>query len=465
MVLNVTSFDRSLDDPTSLYGCRHFHDNDVNVTLFDATMTTKVKQKLDTLLESLIQSEKRYVRSMEQILNKIPPVHPGLKIHRRHLCATMENIYKFHKNCLLPDLEGCRYRPLSLGRCVLNWKEEFNLYTLHEKNSTRRRIASRHLWDSLANLLIHNGDTRSGTTLQGEAGIRVQPPKDRFDLLSYAFHPGERLGEWVECLDDVILCCQGNDPRKLELIDACALLKFHGRHGNDVVAMGMVVGDEGSAHARGCLLRQDNFLVRESLGKSAHARKLFLFEKCILVTKPTRKETGAESFTFLYQIETSEIVGFTESVGHNELKFEILHQKSRGRNLSDPLILHATSMDVKQSWIHDITRISSKIDDFLFAEGGGVVGGEGRTPLLHSGSPRHIGHFNNNFVRNVCLPSSDEDDNDGLLLMDSPGSCGGDTLTRCSQQTNYTMLCRSQPSCDQGMEIGILNGAFDESVC
>merc|ERR1712062_107998 len=123
-------------------------------------------------------------------------------------------------------------------------------------------------------------------------------------------------------------------------------------------------------------------------------RRLFLFEESIVVTKPSQKETGEMIFVYLYSINTSDIVGLTECIGNNQLKFEIIYQKSKGRSLSETLVLQAPSLDVKNSWIHDITRISTKVDNFLFSNGDVSLS----IPCRHSGVPRHMGYFNGNFV-------------------------------------------------------------------
>ncbi|XP_070616683.1 puratrophin-1 isoform X2 [Erythrolamprus reginae] len=301
--------------------------------------TRSWSSKPQRILEEMVVTEQEYVRSLRYILDNYFPemeredLPQELRGKRGVIFGNLEKMYNFHSQYFLRELGHCCSHPLRVSHGFLRHKDQFGMYALYSKNKPRS--------DSLL-------------ASQGNAFFRLKQMQlgDKMDLASYLLKPIQRMSKYALLLKDLIGTCGEAQEQELAYLRVAEqMVRFQLRHGNDLLAMDAIRNCDVNLKEQGQLMRQDGFSI--SLGRRKCQRHVFLFEDLILFSKPKRVEGSLDVYIYKRSFKTAEI-GLTETSGESGLCFEIWFRRWKSR---DTYVLQASSLEVKQAWTSDITRI------------------------------------------------------------------------------------------------------------
>ena len=114
---------------------------------YSAPESETLQARRKHVMNELIETEETYVNELNQILQgyyqrfddpslqmMIPPPLLGQK---HILFGNLSDIYNFHKDVFLQELKNCRDEPLKVGKCFVNRKEEFQMYSIYCQNKPK----------------------------------------------------------------------------------------------------------------------------------------------------------------------------------------------------------------------------------------------------------------------------------------------------------------------------------------
>ncbi|XP_052830288.1 guanine nucleotide exchange factor DBS isoform X13 [Octopus bimaculoides] len=301
----------------------------------------------------LVETEKTYVSELYDILwgyyyemdNKalqhlLPPV---LRNNRDTLFGNLREIYAFHHNVFLDDLQSCRDTPAKVGLCFVNRSEEFQMYSIYCQNKPRSE-----------NLIDEIGDHHPYfKECQRRLGHKLP-------LGAYLLKPVQRITKYHLLLKEMLKYAE-NDPSCNGLLqDALDTILGVLKYVNDIMHQVSIVNFDGNIGDLGKLLMQGSFQVwTEHKNKirdfrfKPMARHIFLYEKAVLLCK--RKDDNQSSSNAVYIFKNMlkmSLVGLTESVKGDKKKFELW---LRGRE--EVYIIQAPSIEVKDIWVKEIKTV------------------------------------------------------------------------------------------------------------
>ena len=183
-------------------------------------------------MTEMIATEQEYVRALRFIIDNYVPlllrddVPQALRGQSSAVFGNIENIYAFHSQHFVKEVEGCRHNPFRLSHCFLDHEEHFYLYALYNKNKPRsdELLADPHI---------------SHFFRQKQLQLN-----DKMDLASYLLKPVQRMGKYSLLLKQVMKECPVTAPELQDLKSAHVMVKFQLRHGNDLLAMDCLQGSD-----------------------------------------------------------------------------------------------------------------------------------------------------------------------------------------------------------------------------
>ncbi|XP_050688468.1 guanine nucleotide exchange factor DBS-like isoform X2 [Eriocheir sinensis] len=322
------------------------------------------RAKRGHVLKELLDTERVYVSELCSILKGYkdemlnPEMQPLIPINLYGksdlLFGNMEEIFRFHNDVFLRDLENCINTPELIGLCFVQRKDTFHrLYSLYCQNKPQSEELRRQV-----------GDTNP---FFKECQRRLH---HKLPLGAYLLKPVQRITKYQLLLKDLLKCVEGSQGRR-ELQEAVDTMLTVLKCLNDSMHQVAIVGFPGNLADLGKLLMQGPFSVwnegkrglRELRLKPAQ-RHLFLYEKVLLFTKRAGKDTDRATYHFKSALKMSQI-GLTESVRGNKgdiRKFEVWLQ---GRQEVHTIL--APSAEVKETWVKEIKRVL--LDQFEYLKG------------------------------------------------------------------------------------------------
>ncbi|KAK4316259.1 hypothetical protein Pmani_012567 [Petrolisthes manimaculis] len=322
------------------------------------------RAKRGHVLRELLDTERVYVSELCSILKGYkdemlnPEMQPLIPVHLYGksdlLFGNMEEIFRFHNEMFLRDLENCIDTPELIGLCFVQRKDTFHrLYSLYCQNKPQSEELRRQV-----------GDTNP---FFKECQRRLH---HKLPLGAYLLKPVQRVTKYQLLLKDLLKCVEGNEGRR-ELQEAVDTMLAVLKCLNDSMHQVAIVGFPGNLADLGKLLMQGPFSVwndskkglRELRLKPAQ-RHIFLYEKVLLFTKRAGKDTDRATYHYKNALKMSQ-VGLTESVRGNKgdiRKFEVWLQ---GRQEVHTIL--APSAEVKETWVKEIKRVL--LDQFEYLKG------------------------------------------------------------------------------------------------
>ncbi|PVD18636.1 hypothetical protein C0Q70_21186 [Pomacea canaliculata] len=304
------------------------------------------------VMNELIDTEKVYVAELQEILegyynemdnrasqHLIPDELAGQK---NILFGNLVQIYKFHKDQFLQELQDCRDMPAKVGKCFVNRKEEFQMYSIYCQNKPRSEALRMRVGDS--NPFFKECQQRLGHKLP---------------LGAYLLKPVQRITKYQLLLKEMLRFTDDDRELRTQLQEALDTMLSVLRYLNASMHQVHIIGFNENLPDQGKLLMHGSFSVWmehkhdriRDLRFKAMQRHLFLYERSLLLCKKKEENNEEPVYTFKNKLKLSQ-VGLTEKLKGDKRKFELW---SKGRE--EVVIIQAPTMEVKEVWVKEIKRV------------------------------------------------------------------------------------------------------------
>ncbi|TNN79748.1 Triple functional domain protein [Liparis tanakae] len=271
----------------------------------------KSARRKEFIMAELIQTEKAYVRDLREctdtylweMTSGVEEIPPGI-VNKEHIIfGNMQDLYEFHHNIFLKELEKYEQLPEDVGHCFVTWADKFQMYVNYCKNKP----------DSTQLILEHAGPY----------------------------------------FDELLTCCEEG---KGEIKDGLEVMLSVPKRANDAMHLSMLDGFDGNIDSQGELILQESFQVWDpkTLIRKGRERHLFLFEMSLIFSKEVKDSNGRSKYLFKSKLFTSEL-GVTEHVEGDACKCALW--VGRTPTSDNKIVLKASSIENKQDWIKHIREV------------------------------------------------------------------------------------------------------------
>ncbi|XP_051271762.1 rho guanine nucleotide exchange factor 25 isoform X2 [Dicentrarchus labrax] len=308
------------------------------------------------VLTELIETERLYVDDLGLIVQGYMAtmanqgVPDDMKGKDRIVFGNIHQIYDWHKDYFLGELEKCVGDPDSLAQLFIKHERRLHMYVVYCQNKPK----SEHIVSEYIETFFED--------LRQQLGHRLQ-------LNDLLIKPVQRIMKYQLLLKDFLKYYSKAGRDVEELQRAVEVMCFVPKRCNDMMNVGRLQGFEGKITAQGKLLQQDTFSVSEQesgLMSRARERRVFLFEQLVIFSEPIDKKKGFSlpGYTFKNSIKVS-CLGVEE---HFEEDPCCLVLTSRGTDGSvTRFIMQASSPEIQQAWLDDVVQILETQRNFLNA--------------------------------------------------------------------------------------------------
>ncbi|XP_077185291.1 rho guanine nucleotide exchange factor 25 isoform X4 [Paroedura picta] len=305
-----------------------------------------------SLLSSLLEGDgagkptQGYMATM-----KARGIPEGMKGKDKIIFGNIHQIYDWHKDYFLKQLEKCPEEPDLLAELFIKHERRLHMYVVYCQNKPK----SEHIVSEFIDTYFEE--------LKQELGHRLQ-------LNDLLIKPVQRIMKYQLLLKDFLKYYgkAGKDTGQLE--KAVAVMCFVPKRCNDMMNVGRLQGFEGKLTAQGKLLQQDTFWVTEQAGgilARGRERRIFLFEQIVILSETLERRRGpyaAPTYAFKSSIKVS-CLGLEPCVDNDPCKFALI---SRGAERGTVrYVLQAVTPEIAQAWVADISLILETQRDFLNA--------------------------------------------------------------------------------------------------
>ncbi|XP_070701825.1 rho guanine nucleotide exchange factor 25 [Pempheris klunzingeri] len=308
------------------------------------------------VLTELIETERLYVEDLGLIVQGYMAtmtnqgVPEDMKGKDRIVFGNIHQIYDWHKDYFLGELEKCVGDPDSVAELFIKHERRLHMYVVYCQNKPK----SEHVVSEYIETYFED--------LRQQLGHRLQ-------LNDLLIKPVQRIMKYQLLLKDFLKYYSKAGRDVEELQRAVEVMCFVPKRCNDMMNVGRLQGFEGKITAQGKLLQQDTFSVSEQESgvlSRARERRVFLFEQLVIFSEPIDKKKGFSlpGYTFKNSIKVS-CLGVEE---HSEEDPCCLVLTSRGTNGSvTRFIMQASSPEIQQAWLNDVVQILETQRNFLNA--------------------------------------------------------------------------------------------------
>ncbi|XP_072009143.1 triple functional domain protein isoform X2 [Engystomops pustulosus] len=302
----------------------------------------KSARRKEFIMAELIQTEKAYVRDLRECLDTylwemtsgVEEIPPGV-VNKEHIIfGNMQEIYEFHNNVFLKELEKYEQLPEDVGHCFVTWADKFQMYVSYCKNKP----------DSTQIILEQAGSYFDEIQHRHELANSIS---------SYLIKPVQRITKYQLLLKELLTCCEEG---KGEIKDGLEVMLSVPKRANDAMHLSMLEGFEENIDSQGELILQDSFQVWDpkTLIRKGRERHLFLFEMSLVFSKEVKDSTGRSKYIYKMKLFTSEL-GVTEHVEGDPCKFALW--VGRTPSSDNKIVLKGSSIENKQDWIKHIREV------------------------------------------------------------------------------------------------------------
>ncbi|XP_028402827.1 guanine nucleotide exchange factor DBS-like [Dendronephthya gigantea] len=376
--------------------------NNIDVEDDEAVLKKRVQ-----VMNELVETERVYVNDLQCVVEGYmkeyqdgsPNLPRELRGKKGIIFGNIKEIYVFHRDIFLRELEICLDQPLLVGQVFMAKENEFQMYASYCKNKPSSEALRKEC-----------ADVPFFQECQQKLGHQLP-------LHSYLLKPIQRITKYQLILKQLIKYSQNSQESLTSLENALQGMMKVLKNLNDVMHSTYIRGFLGSLSDQGKLLMQDSFVVWQSNRKHvinvniAHfkgkPRQIFLYEKMVVFTK---RDDEAAKDTVYYQCKISLKlidIGLTETVKEDPLKFGLWLQ-----NKSEFYTLQAPSEDVKKCWVQEIRRLLqsqfSKVKESR-SHSTSAIPTDSQQPITQIVSP---GFTNNNTEQYEVLENNYEENDD-----------------------------------------------------
>ncbi|XP_063766477.1 rho guanine nucleotide exchange factor 25 isoform X2 [Eleginops maclovinus] len=308
------------------------------------------------VLTELIETERLYVEDLGLIVQGYmgsmanQGVPEDLKGKDRIVFGNIHQIYDWHKDYFLGELEKCVGDPDSLAKLFIKHERRLHMYVVYCQNKPK----SEHVVSEYIETFFED--------LRQQLGHRLQ-------LNDLLIKPVQRIMKYQLLLKDFLKYYSKAGRDVEELQSAVEVMCFVPKRCNDMMNVGRLQGFEGKITAQGKLLQQDTFSVIEpesALPSRGKERRVFLFEQLVILSEPIDKKKGFSlpGYTFKNSIKVS-CLGVEDCSDNDPCSLVLT---SRGTDGSvTRFIMQASSLEIKQAWLDDVVQILETQRNFLNA--------------------------------------------------------------------------------------------------
>ncbi|XP_055311335.1 serine-rich adhesin for platelets isoform X2 [Sitodiplosis mosellana] len=309
------------------------------------------KSRRGHVLAELLETERIYVAEMGSILRGYRDqihseemaslVPPGLHGKEDILFGNLNELYTFHSEVFLKDLENCISTTELVALCFVQRRDTFyRLYSFYCQNIPRSERLRETLVDT--HLFLQECQKRLGHKLP---------------LAAYLLKPVQRITKYQLLLKDLLrFSDNGTCAKELQKALDCMLIVL--KCVNDSMHQIAITGFPADLTQQGELLLQDSFQVWTESKKDirlrlkTQQRHIFLYQKAMLFCKQASKTGHTKStYQFKHYVKMSQI-GLTESVRGDARRFEVWLQ---GRQ--EVHTIQATTVEIKNKWVAEIKKV------------------------------------------------------------------------------------------------------------
>ncbi|XP_052456553.1 kalirin isoform X1 [Carassius gibelio] len=301
----------------------------------------KSARKKEYIMAELLQTERAYVRDLQECLETFlwemtsgAEIPSGIANKEHVIFGNIQEIYEFHNNVFLKELENYEQLPEDVGHCFVTWADKFHIYVTYCKNKPD-----------------------SSQLIQGQAGRFFDEIQRRHGLVnsisSYLIKPVQRITKYQLLLKELLTCCEEG---KGEIKEGLEVMLSVPKRANDAMHISMLEGFDENLAVQGELILQDTFQVWDpkSLIRKGRDRHLFLFEISLVFSKEMKDSSGRTKYVYKNKLLTSEL-GVTEHIEGDPCKFALW--AGRTPTSDNKTVLKASSIEVKQEWIRNIREV------------------------------------------------------------------------------------------------------------
>lgn len=308
------------------------------------------------VLTELIETERLYVEDLGLIVQGYMAtmasqgVPEDMRGKDRIVFGNIHQIFDWHKDYFLGELEKCVGNPDSLAQLFIKHERRLHMYVVYCQNKPK----SEHIVSEYIDTYFEE--------LRQQLGHRLQ-------LNDLLIKPVQRIMKYQLLLKDFLKYYSKAGRNVEELQMAVEVMCFVPKRCNDMMNVGRLQGFEGKITAQGKLLQQNTFLVSEQEGgllSRPRERQVFLFEQLVIFSEPIDKKKGFSlpGYTFKNSIKVS-CLGMED---HSEEDPCCLALTSRGTNGSlTRFIMQASSPVIQEAWLNDVIQILETQRNFLNA--------------------------------------------------------------------------------------------------
>ncbi|CAM9324578.1 unnamed protein product [Lampetra fluviatilis] len=302
----------------------------------------KSARRKEFIMAELLQTEKAYVRDLHQCIETylwemtsgIEEIPPGIVNKEQLVFGNIRDIYDFHNNIFLKELEKYEQLPEDVGHCFVTWADRFQMYVAYCKNKP----------DS-SQLILEHGGTFFDEIQQKHSLAN--------SISSQLIKPVQRITKYQLLLKELLTCCEEGTG---EIKEGLEVMLSVPKKANDAMHLSMLevcTGLDESVAAQGELLLQETFQVWDSrsLLRKVRERHLFLFDMALLFSKEQKDSSGRSKYLYKHKIPTSEL-GVSEHVEGDPCKFALW--VGRTPTSDNRLVMRASNLDTKQEWVKRI---------------------------------------------------------------------------------------------------------------
>uniref|UniRef100_A0A7M4E2C2 Kalirin RhoGEF kinase n=1 Tax=Crocodylus porosus TaxID=8502 RepID=A0A7M4E2C2_CROPO len=348
MTLEGGSYRGSLKDAT---GCLN-----EGMTLSTPPRNLEEEQKAKAMrgrmfvLNELVQTEKDYVKDLgtvvEGFMKRIEEkgVPEDMKGKDKIVFGNIHQIYDWHKDFFLAELEKCLQEPDRLAQLFIKHERRLHMYVVYCQNKPRSEY------------IVAEYDAYF-EELQQEINQRLT-------LSDFLIKPIQRITKYQLLLKDFLRYSEKAGLECSETEKAVELMCLVPKRCNDMMNLGRLQGFEGKLTAQGKLLQQDTFYVTEQdsgMQCRPKERRVFLFEQIVIFSELLRKGSLTPGYMFKKSIKMNYLV-LEENVENDPCKFALMN-----RETSERVILQAANPEIQQAWVQDINQVLETQRDFLNA--------------------------------------------------------------------------------------------------
>ncbi|KAF7707997.1 triple functional domain protein-like isoform X2 [Silurus meridionalis] len=302
----------------------------------------KSARRKEFIMAELIQTEKAYVRDLRECMDTyhwemtsgVEEIPAGI-INKEHIIfGNMQDLYEFHHNIFLKELEKYEQLPEDVGHCFVTWADKFQMYVNYCKNKP----------DSTQLIVDH------ASSYFDEIQQRHRLANS---ISSYLIKPVQRITKYQLLLKELLTCCEEG---KGEIKEGLEVMLSVPKRANDAMHLSMLEGFDENLESQGELILQESFQVWDpkTLIRKGRDRHLFLFEMSLIFSKDVKDSNGRSKYLYKSKLLTSEL-GVTEHVEGDPCKFALW--VGRTPTSDNKIVLKASSIENKQEWIKHVREV------------------------------------------------------------------------------------------------------------